>query len=219
MQPYYDDGNGIVIYHGDCRDILPMLGGQADALMTDPPFNVGKDYGMSKDDLPDEEYAALLRLMVEHGPTTQAWIAPKIRLGLMLGILPDALPVVVRRGAQGPLRWGWSDQFDMLIVRGRPRRPISNLWDGIRLRDEGYFFTERWYGHPGYTSYPIMARAIDYLTEPGSCVIDPFAGTGTTLRAAKDLGRRAIGIEISPHWCDIAVRRLAQQVLPLDIPS
>lgn len=70
-------------------------------------------------------------------------------------------------------------------------------------------------GHPCPFPIELPKRCILATTDPGDVVLDPFMGSGTTLRAAKDLGRRAIGIEIEERYCEIAAKRLAQEVLDL----
>ena len=69
--------------------------------------------------------------------------------------------------------------------------------------------------HPARFPQQLARDHILSWTDPGDLVIDPMAGSGTTLRAAADLGRRAIGVEINPGYCDLIRRRLAQSVLPL----
>lgn len=71
--------------------------------------------------------------------------------------------------------------------------------------------------HPTQKPITLIREWVDLFSNPGDTILDPFMGSGTTLRAAKDLGRKAIGIEISEEYCEIAVRRLRQQVLPLGV--
>jgi len=63
------------------------------------------------------------------------------------------------------------------------------------------------------TPFCVIAPLISASSLPGQTVIDPFMGSGTTLRAAKDIGRNAIGIEIEERYCEIAAKRLAQETL------
>ena len=73
--------------------------------------------------------------------------------------------------------------------------------------------TSIFHARPRPKPLPWMKWAVALVSRPGETVIDPFMGSGTTLRAAKDLGRRAIGIEIEERYCEIAAKRLGQEVL------
>lgn len=95
----------------------------------------------------------------------------------------------------------------------------TNLCSSVRI------FRHRWFGllrdsekgehwHPTQKPVELMRRCIQQAKLP-TLILDPFMGSGTTLRAAKDLGRKAIGIEIEEKYCEIAAKRMAQEVLPL----
>ena len=70
--------------------------------------------------------------------------------------------------------------------------------------------------HPAIFPYRLAADHITTWSNPGDLVLDPMAGSGTTLRAAVNLGRRAVGVEVNPTYCDLIRRRMAQQALPLE---
>ncbi len=214
MKPYYEQ-DGITLYHGDCREISV----NADAVITDPPYNVGKDYGVFKDNMSAEDYRDLLVHIANQSPN-QAWVSSTMHLRLFMETLGDeARLIVVRRGAQGPKRWGLSSQFEPILVRGRKCETMPDLWDGVRLTGEGYFFREDTHGHPGYTPTPIMQRLVRLMSNQGETIYEPFSGTGTTLVAARSLGRSAVGVEINEEYCEVAAKRLAQGAFDFAAPE
>jgi DNA modification methylase len=108
---------------------------------------------------------------------------------------------------QTPVEWkGWQDGIGDWI------KLTTNVWK-MQPESRG---TE---GHPAPFPIDLAARAIRLSTWPGETVLDPFMGSGTTLRAAKDLGRRAIGVELSERYCEIAAKRLSQEVLDFGAES
>ena len=145
----------------------------------------------------------------------QAWVAPRYKMALWWSLLPTAHEVVIPMRAGNAIRQGWSSKFSVVLTVGTPPDHADDLWEGIRHRGEGYYFREETYGHPGYTPEPIIRRCISLLSKEGETVLDPFLGTGTTARVAKDLSRKCIGIEVNERYLEIAAKRLAQEVLAL----
>ena len=85
---------------------------------------------------------------------------------------------------------------------------LRNVWE-IALGMDGA-------GHPAAYPLELVTRHIQTWSAPGDVVLDPFTGSGTTAKAAKELGRRFLGLEINPEYCAIAERRIAQQALELE---
>jgi hypothetical protein len=202
VKPYYER-DGIVIYHGDCRDILPTLG-PVDLVLTDPPYGVGKA---------EWDDAFLLD-----------WLPLAARVaGNALAIMPGISNLLRLPETIDGLEYKWTLSVHVInaIVRGAVG--FGN-WIPcvVYVREGGSIYTcnqdageiairGTMPDHPCPKPYDAMRWLVQRL--PGDLILDPFMGSGTTLRAAKDLGRKAIGIEIEEKYCEIAVKRLAQEVL------
>ena len=213
MTPYYDDGQ-CVIYHGDCREVDAWdIAGAV--MVTDPPYGYdhasnwpGKFQGESIANDSDE----VLRDEVLH-----LWAG---RPAIIFGSLKSTRPPGTRctlvwdkgpASGMGDLSIPWKPSFELVFVVGVGF--VGSRSEGVL---KGHHVVT-WSGegqrkHPNEKPVDLL-RALLLKCPPLADVVDPFMGSGTTLRAAKDLGRKAIGIEIEERYCEIAANRLAQGVL------
>jgi DNA modification methylase len=207
MKPYYDE-DGITIYHGDCREILPQLP-KVDLVLTDPPYgiNAARNRNSQKWGWTDFEITGW---DIERPPSDlilQAVLAGKKAIVWGGNYFTDCLTPTDKWliWDKGQSEFSLADvEMAWCSWRGAARR--ITLARAIALRDGKQ--------HPTQKPIAVMKWAIQQAADVKS-IIDPFVGSGTTLRAAKDLGRQAIGIEIEERYCEIAAKRLSQGVLEL----
>lgn len=213
MRPYYGPVDGVTLYHGDCREVLPLV--RADVLVTDPPYGVSfagkatkhtarKSGGYTTDDDADIGPAVVRSLLPV---VKRAAVFPGNR-GLFKYPEPEDVGCVYCPSGAGIGPWGFTC-FHPVLFYG-PRASTS-----LRPSSIHSFATSERCGHPCPKPEPWMRWAIGLSSTPEETVIDPFAGSGTTLLAAKNLGRQAVGIELSEAYCEVAARRLSQRVLDL----
>lgn len=229
MPEKYYEGAGITIYHGDFREVMPALDLEPDATaITDPPYNVGYHYATYTDRMDTDEYLALFtretigeRAVLLHYPEDLFHIAAA------RGQAPEKCAAWVYN-AHTPRKWRMVAWFGCKPDFTKMRQPYKNVTDKRIQRKmaegaEGSALYDWWHveqvknvssdktEHPCQIPTGVM-RYVVGVTETAT-IVDPFMGSGTTLRAAKDAGRRAIGIEIDERYCEIAARRLGQEVL------
>lgn len=228
VEPYYRD-DAVVIYHADCRDILPKML-QVDLVLTDPPWGnktatnaqrftrESSPWWSNVDNSKVRPHEPVVGDNAEFDP--RPWIQqPAILWGAnhYTRHLPHSGGWFIwdkRLGAESLAEKGWplgEAELAWTNVMGATR-VFRNLWVGLLRREErGEFY------HPTQKPLALMKWCLDF--QPAAqTILDPFMGSGTTLRAAKDLGRFAIGIEIEEKYCEIAKRRMAQMVMPLSEP-
>ena len=210
--PYYQDEFS-TIYHGDCREILPLLD-PVDLVLTDPP------YGM--------DYQSAWRIGWQRKEKIQGdlefpiWIFDelKARVAIFIWCRWDNLPDFPK--PKSFIVW---DKLNHSM--GDLKHEFGRQWEGCAFYPQaGHEFIYRpvdiiraarvpaeQLSHPN--EKPVAALYPLIKPHDAQTILDPFMGSGTTLVAAKNLGRKAIGIELEEEYCEIAVKRLRQGVLPL----
>jgi len=208
VKPYYEHA-GITIYHGDCREIVPTLG-RFDLLLTDPPYGIGRD----------GQKCSSGRHGGRKSYDFMGWDAKRPATDVLLMLIEHADKHII---------WGGNYFVDALQAHGK-----WLVWDkGQRINQSD--------GELAYTSMDgalriftlnrvaLMHDVAQHPTQkpeelirwciqqagPITTILDPFAGSGTTGRAAKDLGRKAVLIELEERYCEIAAKRMSQEVMPL----
>jgi len=208
VKPYYEQ-DGIVIYHGDCAEVIASVEIKADLMLTDPPYGIGSwsstggnsikadeaEMANKWDVLPPKE---TMEALVALSKTSIVW-GGNYLAGLLGAWKTPLIWDKAIRGmhfADGELAW---TNFDFGSLRIFNLAAAASDSRGERK-------------HPTQKPVQLMRWCID-VAEKGveiETVFDPFMGSGTTLRAAKDMGKKAIGIEFEERYCEIAATRLAQ---------
>ncbi len=223
MTPYYNH-EGVTIYHGDCRDVFWGLQ-PADLLLTDPPYgvNLGNHLGASEWRTDHVLVKGRYESYDDTLDNLRSLIVPRVRLALSLcvrGIVfcagqhigefpkPNVVGGIYFPAAQGRNAWGFASIAPALLYGPGCRVELGSkatVFPSTAASEKN--------GHPCPKPLNAMKYFVNLGSELGNVVLDPFMGSGTTLRAAKDLGRKAIGIEIEEKYCEIAAKRLSQDVL------
>lgn len=228
MRPYYEHG-GITIFHGDCREVLPTLTeASCDLLVTDPPYGMafGGFRGVQQNVAADgaRQGIRLVRQSLDEARAAmkadghfllfchwESWPDFYDACSPYFGI-KNALIWFKDRGGMGDTEMEYARDYEVILYGVRGRRPISGKREGAVIEGFPPVQSQRRV-HPTEKPLELLAFLIAKHSPDGGTVLDPFMGSGTTLRAAKDLGRRAIGIELEERYCEIAAERLAQEVL------
>lgn len=222
MQPYYSE-LGITIYHGDMRDVLPLLP-LVDLVLTDPPYGIEGSSGTINRNRGKGEYIKNFNDTPDYIKTV---VVPAI-----VGLISSTPCVVLTPGNKNLCAYPQPQSFGVFfqpasvglqVFGNADAQPIFYYGKNASGKNMGvpcsYVLTEHSYitGHPCAKPVQAWTRLLKNISKPGLTVLDPFLGSGTTLEAAKNLGLSAIGIEIEEKYCEIAANRLRQEVLSFEV--
>ena len=212
--PYYQDDQ-VTLYHGDCLEIREWLA--ADVLVTDPPYGMAFQSGQRA-----EAHAPIAEdkdTRVRDGVVTLWGTGPAAIFGTWRVPRPDGVKQVLvwdKRGAgpgMGDLSLAFGSSHEEVYLLGRWERRTTRRGSVITTESSPSELTSR-IGHP--TPKPVGLMETLIAAAPDGTVADPFAGSGSTLVAARNLGRKAIGVELEERYCEIIAKRLDQMCLDFE---
>ncbi len=208
--PYYSD-DAVTIYNADCRDILPEFErGGADLVITDPPYGMNfvsnhrfeKHKAIANDDaLPIDLIEGYTQIA-----SRAAYFFCRWDNIFQMPTPKSVLAWVKNNWSMGDLQHEHGRQWEAICFYAMENHQfIKRIPDVITCARTGNNL------HPTEKPVDLLKHLIG--CNEGELILDPFMGSGTTLRAAKDLGRKAIGIELEEKYCEIAANRMCQEVL------
>lgn len=242
MTPYYTD-DSVTLYHGDCRDVLLTMDRRSvDCVITDPPYSArthestrsnsdrAKGHGnrvlsgsFGFDSITLDDLRAVMETL---GGITRGWVVSSLdyhhafaleqsppdglrMLRIGVWVKPNPMPQISGdRPGQGWEAIGFLHRAQQRPVWNGGGR--SGVWFNRVAQNEG---------HPTTKPLAMVQDWVTLFTNPGDTILDPFAGSGTTLRAAVNEGRKATGIEIDESYCELIAKRLSQGVLDFGEPA
>jgi len=216
MKKYYEDSL-VTIYHADCIDALNEIG-EVDCIVTDPPYGIdGGSGGTSKlrgkgnyssdfDDTPEYIQSVVIKALFE----VAKWKTMALTSGwknLTLYPSPDGFGCFYSPSSCGMHRFGYTDAQPILYYGWHHLQ-------GKKPEAASYKMTEspEKNGHPCPKPEKAWSWLVQKVATKEMLVLDPFMGSGTTMRVCKDNGIKSIGIEMNERYCEIAAKRMSQEV-------
>ncbi len=248
--PYYQD-DAVVIYHADCRDILPLIPDKSiDLVLTDPPYGITSnewDKPMPIGDLwallwkfhtwiftASQPYSSQL-IHSAIPEFKHEWIWVKNRGSNFANTVREPMkehehilvfsrgewtynPILQKRKGAGEdrVKYGVASKSQSENYREFEGREHTML-PQQRIPSSVQFFNTEVGLHPTQKPLSLFGYLVATYSDTGNTILDPFIGSGTTLKAAKNLNRKCIGIEIEEKYCEIAAKRCSQSVMKLEV--
>jgi site-specific DNA-methyltransferase (adenine-specific) len=241
LSPYYAD-ESVTLYHGDCLEVLAdMAERSVDCVITDPPYTERTHKNATTNKIGEHDHplreggnrsfaaigdAELKETLSFLGRLTRRWLVSTLdyRHAIDFDNNPPAGLRVLRIGVwvktnPTPQISGDRPAQGWESIAYMHRNDLRPAWNAGGRHGNFVSPIPRPEGHPTAKPIGMVRDWVRWFTEPADLVLDPFVGSGTTLRAAKDEGRRAVGVELDERYCEIAARRMSQDVLDFDEAS